>query len=117
MSETASSEPKSPDEIRAEIEQTRADMGDTVDALTNKLDVKSQAKQRVASVQSSISDKVGQAKAAAPAPVQKALDKTGAAAQPALKKAAPYKVHIAAGVSAVLAGLLFWRRRRSGGAS
>ena len=38
-----------PDRIRAEIEQTRLEMGDTVDALGYKADVKSRAKDRVAS--------------------------------------------------------------------
>ncbi len=35
-----------PDAIREEIEQTRADMADTVDALQYKLDVKARAKER-----------------------------------------------------------------------
>ena len=38
-----------PDRIRAEIEQTRLEMGDTVDALGYKTDVKSRAKDRVVS--------------------------------------------------------------------
>src|ERR1051325_2077035 len=36
-----------PDAIRAEIERTRAEMGDTVDALGYKADVKSRAKDKV----------------------------------------------------------------------
>jgi ElaB/YqjD/DUF883 family membrane-anchored ribosome-binding protein len=39
-----------PDRIRREIEQTRADMTETVDALGYKADVKSRAKDRVAGV-------------------------------------------------------------------
>ena len=35
------------DQLREEIEQTRADLVETVDALSNKLDVKAQAKNRV----------------------------------------------------------------------
>ena len=108
------SESQTPDEIRAEIEQTRSDLGETVDALTNKVDVKAQARQKVESVKSTVSDKAGQAKAAAPAPVQKALDKTGEVTAPALQKAAPYRKQIAVGAAVVLAVLLFWRRRRSG---
>jgi hypothetical protein len=107
------SESPSPDEIRAEIEQTRSDLGDTVDALTTKLDVKAQAKQKVDSVRSTISGKAAQAKGAAPTPVQKALDRTGEAATPALQKAAPYKKQIALGAAGLLGVLLFWRRRRS----
>ena len=108
------SESPSPEEIRAEIEQTRSEMGDTVDALTNKLDVKAQAKEKVESVKSTVSDKAAQAKAAAPAPVQKALDKTGDVAAPALHKAAPYTKQIALAVLAAVAVLIFWRSRRSG---
>jgi hypothetical protein len=40
-------EPREPDAIRDEIHRTREDMGRTLDALTAKLDVKSQAKAKV----------------------------------------------------------------------
>ena len=43
-----------PDRIRAEIEQTRADMTETVDALGYKADVKSRAKERVMGVKDKI---------------------------------------------------------------
>jgi hypothetical protein len=39
---------KEPEEIRREIQQTRAELGDTVEALAAKTDVKGQAKQKVA---------------------------------------------------------------------
>jgi ElaB/YqjD/DUF883 family membrane-anchored ribosome-binding protein len=45
---TDAGEPKSPEQIRAEIEQTREQLGDTVEALAEKTDVKSQAKSRIA---------------------------------------------------------------------
>ena len=38
---------KSPDEIREEIEETRAELGDTVEALGAKTDVKGQARAKV----------------------------------------------------------------------
>jgi ElaB/YqjD/DUF883 family membrane-anchored ribosome-binding protein len=38
---------RSPDEIREEIAQTRAEVGDTVAALAEKSDVKAQARQRI----------------------------------------------------------------------
>jgi ElaB/YqjD/DUF883 family membrane-anchored ribosome-binding protein len=47
-----------PDRIRREIEATRSDMGDTVDALTYKADVKSRAKERVMDTKESIRSKV-----------------------------------------------------------
>jgi hypothetical protein len=37
-------EPRDADELRAEIEQTRADLGDTVEALSAKADVKARVK-------------------------------------------------------------------------
>lgn len=43
-------EPKSPEEIRADIEQTREELGDTVEALAEKTDVKAQAKNRLSAV-------------------------------------------------------------------
>jgi chromosome segregation ATPase len=39
---------RSQEEIRADIEETRAEVGDTVEALAEKTDVKGQAQQRVA---------------------------------------------------------------------
>jgi Protein of unknown function (DUF3618) len=39
---------KNPDQIRVEIERTRAELGETVAALAQKADVKAQARQRVA---------------------------------------------------------------------
>ena len=41
---------KSPEEIRDDIEQTREELGDTVEALAAKTDVKGQAKERIASL-------------------------------------------------------------------
>jgi Protein of unknown function (DUF3618) len=112
-----------PDEIRDEIEQTRAELGDTVDALTAKLDVKTQVKDRVAGAKSSVTDAVtdaaSKAKQATPAPVQNVLGQAGATlnqasakASPLVEQARPYGKQIAAGVAAVLV-LLFALRRRS----
>jgi hypothetical protein len=39
---------KEPEEIRREIQRTRAELGDTVEALAAKTDLKGQAKQKVA---------------------------------------------------------------------
>ena len=48
-------EQRSPDEIRADIEDTREDLGDTVEALAAKTDVKGQAKAKVESVKEKVS--------------------------------------------------------------
>jgi hypothetical protein len=52
-------EAKTPAEIRAEIDQTREELGDTVEALAEKTDVKAQAKAKVEDVKTKV-------KAAAP---------------------------------------------------
>ena len=45
------SEQQTPEELRREIERTRRDLGDTVDALSQKADVKQQARQKKDEVQ------------------------------------------------------------------
>ena len=47
MSETQ----QTPEELRREIERTRRELGDTVDALSHKADVKQQARQKKEEVQ------------------------------------------------------------------
>ena len=47
-----------PDRIRREIEATREEMGETVDALTYKADVKSRAKEKVVDTKESLKAKV-----------------------------------------------------------
>jgi hypothetical protein len=51
-----------PSAIREEIEQTRADMGDTVDAIGYKTDVKSRAKENVQGKISGVRDRITGAK-------------------------------------------------------
>jgi hypothetical protein len=45
--DTTSTKTRSPGEIQADIEATREELGDTVEALTEKADVKKQAKRKV----------------------------------------------------------------------
>ncbi len=45
---TQESQPTSPEEIESDIEQQREDLAETIDALSAKLDVKSQAQHKVA---------------------------------------------------------------------
>jgi ElaB/YqjD/DUF883 family membrane-anchored ribosome-binding protein len=49
--------PDTPEEMRAEIERTREELGDTVAALAEKTDVKARAKDKVAEVKSTVTDK------------------------------------------------------------
>jgi ElaB/YqjD/DUF883 family membrane-anchored ribosome-binding protein len=51
---------KSPEEIRADIEQTREELGDTVEALAEKADVKGQAKDRIASIKDAAQHKTAE---------------------------------------------------------
>lgn len=51
---------KSPEEIRDEIEQTREELGDTVETLAAKTDVKMQVKKRIAQVKDTAQDKKDQ---------------------------------------------------------
>ena len=61
---------REPEEIRRDIEATRHDLGDTVEALAAKADVKAQAKQKVDDVKASVAgrkdDLMGKAKEASP---------------------------------------------------
>jgi ElaB/YqjD/DUF883 family membrane-anchored ribosome-binding protein len=50
-------EPRSPEEIRDDIEQTRDELGDTAEALAQKADVKGQAKAKVQEVKESAQQK------------------------------------------------------------
>ena len=58
-------ETRSPEEIRADIEQTREEVGDTVEALAAKTDVKAQARERVEEVKGNVRAKADEVKAKA----------------------------------------------------
>jgi hypothetical protein len=109
---TESTRPNSTEQLQSEIEHTSEDLAKTVDELTEKLDVKADAKHRIHAVKSTISDKASQAKQSAPEPVQHALNQASSAAAPAIEKARQYRKQILIGV-AVLLLLLIARRRRS----
>lgn len=75
-SKSGSAEPRSPEEIEADLARTREDLAETVDALGAKLDVKSRARAQVAATKKRATDQaqaarvkatdtVGQAKTAA----------------------------------------------------
>jgi Na+-transporting methylmalonyl-CoA/oxaloacetate decarboxylase gamma subunit len=55
MADTAN-EQRSPEEIRRDIEDTRGELGDTVEALAAKADVKAQAQERVDEVKQKVAD-------------------------------------------------------------
>jgi hypothetical protein len=57
MADTAN-EQRSPEEIRRDIEETREELGDTVEALAAKTDVKAQAKEKADEVKAQAKGKV-----------------------------------------------------------
>ena len=102
--------PTSPGHLRPELDEAREKLGETVDQMAAKLDVKVQAKERVDAMKSTISDKAAQVKNAAPPPVQHAMEKAGSAAAPAMDKARQYDKQLLIGAAALL--LLFFLLRR-----
>lgn len=106
----AGGEPRGPDEIRAEIEQTREELGDTVEALAAKTDVKAQVKERVEEVKTDAAQRkdelLGRAKDAVP-------ESAGAGAQQVADtvKSRPVPFSAAGAFAAgILIGWLFGRR-------
>ena len=59
---TGEAEARTPEEVKAEIEETRAELGDTVEALVAKTDVKGQAKQAVTDARATVADKATEVK-------------------------------------------------------
>ena len=59
-------ETKDPDQIRDEIEATRRELGDTVEALAYKADVKARVHDRIDATKESVAHKFGKAREASP---------------------------------------------------
>lgn len=51
---------RDPEEIRRDIDQTRRELGDTVEALAAKADVKARARERIATTKTSVANKAGE---------------------------------------------------------
>ncbi len=102
-------EPRTPEEIREDIEETREGLGDTAEALAQKADVKGQAKAKFENVKQQARDKTqeftSKAKDAAP-------ESTGAGAEQVTSMAKENPVPLAVG-GAFIAGLVIgWIVRR-----
>jgi ElaB/YqjD/DUF883 family membrane-anchored ribosome-binding protein len=113
MSSGAGADPAGPEtqELQREIEQTREQLGDTVEALAAKTDVKAQARQKVEETKATVLEKkdelLGKAREASP---ESAGATAAAAADQARENPLPF-----AAVGAFVAGFLFGRmtkRRR-----
>jgi ElaB/YqjD/DUF883 family membrane-anchored ribosome-binding protein len=105
-----------PEEIREEIEATRQQLGDTVEALSAKTDVKAQAKAKVDQVKTKVAEfgndtqaKAGEAKAKA---ADISPDAARSAATQAGQKARENPLAVAA-IAAFAAGFLLGRLSRS----
>jgi len=59
-------ESKDPEQIREEIEATRQELGDTVEALAYKADVKARVRDKIQSSRESAAGKLGKAREASP---------------------------------------------------
>jgi chromosome segregation ATPase len=93
--DAGSSVPDDPEKLRADIEQTREQLGDTVEALVAKADVKAQAKDKVGQLTDKLKDSTAQAKEQATVKAAQARDqlvaKTNDAKQAATANGATVK--------------------------
>jgi hypothetical protein len=97
--------PEDPAVLRADIERTRQDLGDTVAALAEKTDVKARAKEKVSEVRANVTEKktelMGKARDSSP-------DGANSAAVQVRSKAQDNPVPTAA-LAAFIGGVLFGR--------
>ncbi len=103
--------PKSIDEIQADLQQTREQMAETVDALTAKLDVKARAGDQLAETKEratqALHDSADKAKRVLEQGKDAATDDAG---NPTVEASAVAAAVVA--VVVVVAAVLLWRRRR-----
>jgi hypothetical protein len=78
VGEAVDEEPRTPEQIEADIERTRREMGDTVAAVAEKADVKAQAKSKVEETKARIREK---AQSAAPSSAGDGAGKVATAAK------------------------------------
>jgi ElaB/YqjD/DUF883 family membrane-anchored ribosome-binding protein len=98
-------EARDPEQLREEIEETRREMGDTVEALAAKADVKARVKDKVSATKESAAQKkddlLGKARESSP-------DSVSAGASQATQKARENPLPVAA-IGAFVAGFLLGR--------
>jgi cobalamin biosynthesis Mg chelatase CobN len=101
------STPSDPDALREEIEQTRAQLGDTVEALANKLDVKAQAKGAVADAKDKAATTLSSAQSSAVNRAEQLRDTATST-----YRSRPQVTWIAATAVVVVVGIVWLARRR-----
>lgn len=91
------------DELQADIERTRTELGQTTQALTDKLDVKQRASDAASDARDRVVEKAHDAK-------ETVVDRT-TTAEGSVKPAIPIGAVAIAAVAAIV-GVIIWRRRR-----
>jgi Protein of unknown function (DUF3618) len=116
---SAADTPTDPRQLRAEIEQTRADLGETVQELAAKADVKARAKQAVGDTAGRARQKLADVKDQAAQAAGTVAEKAATARQQLADSDLPAPVRrplplaaITAGVAAVIVTLIVVARRR-----
>jgi uncharacterized protein YdbL (DUF1318 family) len=99
-------ETRSPEEIRADIEQTREEVGDTVEALAAKTDVKAQARERIDEIKGNVRAKADELKTKAQSSTPEGAQQGG---QQVVAKVRANPAPVALG-AAVLVAFLIGRR-------
>jgi ElaB/YqjD/DUF883 family membrane-anchored ribosome-binding protein len=104
-------ESRSPEQIRADIEETRSEVGDTVEALAAKTDVKTQAKERIEELKGNVRQRGEQLKTRAQSTTpESAQQGAGQAVARVRENPAPFAIG-----GAVLLGFLLGRLTGRGG--
>ena len=109
-----SGEPQTPEQIEAEIEVQREQLAETIDALSAKLDVKSQAQAKVEEVKQTAQSKVAQVKQTAQATVGSATGtvRHGVTSGTVAPSGRPRPELVAFGVTVLVATVVLWWRER-----
>jgi len=96
--------------LKADIEQARAELAGTADALAAKLDVKRQANRKLYETNARVVSAYEHAKTTSPEPVQRAWVAAEGAARPVVSKAAEDKKRTALIVAGVITAVLVVKR-------
>ncbi|WP_433828511.1 DUF3618 domain-containing protein [Actinoplanes sp. CA-015351] len=111
---TSPTSPTDPAQLRAEIQQTRADLGGTVEALAAKTDVKTRAKQALSDTAGQARQRVSVATAkTAQAAVTTKERLTEASRHPTVRRALPPTAITAAAAAVLCTALVVVQRRRA----
>lgn len=97
---------RDPEQIQQEIDETRRELGDTVEALAAKADVKARVKEKVESTKEAAAEKLGKAREASP-------DGVTSGASQATQKAKENPIPVAA-VGAFAVGFVLGRLTKRG---